>query len=290
MNNLYHHYHIAYRRSPNKRFEIIPNPPYGWCADPFLVWYCDELYIFAEIFLYKTERSGVIGYCRYDKGNWTGWQVTMDRHWHLSYPNVFVREGELYMCPECYQTGDVIIYKLENFPDKWSKVRTLASNVEYCDNTFANIDGREYMFTFRRKGNGVDGDCLLFRMDGGRLSEEYQVISSHPKGNRPAGNVIIENDKVFRVAQNNECSYGGGLVFYEIDCLVPRYEEHLIRKVDIEDINDGEWKDKYQGLHTYNRLGDFEVIDIREDVFSEEEQIAQTRVREIFVNKYRQKV
>lgn len=100
---MFKRWEIAYRRAGEEKFHLIPNPPYGWCADPFLVEYHDTIYLFAEIFLYKSERNGVIGYCTYENGRFGAWTITMDKHWHLSYPNVFVYENNLYMCPESYQ-------------------------------------------------------------------------------------------------------------------------------------------------------------------------------------------
>ena len=81
-------------------------------------------------------------------------------------------------------------------------------------------------------------------------------------------------------------AYGSGLIFYEIDSLWPDYREHEIRRVSPEDIHPG-WSERYCGVHTYNRLGDMEVIDLKEATFSAEEYEAQQRVRQVFLDKYR---
>lgn len=281
----YTHYHIAYRTNKMQQFQIIPAPIYGWTADPFLVEYEGDIFLFAEIFLYKTERNGKIGYCKFKNGKFSDWTITMDKHWHLSYPNVYVKNGKLYMCPESYQSGEVSVFELISFPDRWKKVKTYINDVEYCDSTFLQDGDNKYMFTYQRNGSGVKGNGLLCKIVDGRIADTH-IISSNPEGSRPGGNILKENGKLIRVAQNGVPSYGTGLIFYEIESMWPEYREHEIRRVGIEDVNVLQ-KDKYCGIHTYNKLGDIEVIDLKEKTFSEEEYEAQQRVRQVFLNKYR---
>ncbi|GFI63499.1 hypothetical protein IMSAG117_00914 [Lactobacillaceae bacterium] len=83
------HWKIAYRTSPEEPFKMVPNPEFAWAADPFLIKYEEKIYLFAELFLYKSERNGVIGYCEFMGDHFSEWKVTMDEHWHLSYPTAF---------------------------------------------------------------------------------------------------------------------------------------------------------------------------------------------------------
>lgn len=282
----FHHYWIAYREGGKGEFQIIEPPSYGWTADPFLVEYENEIYLFAEIFLYKTERNGKIGYCKYKDGKFGQWHISMDKHWHLSYPNVFVKNGKLYMVPESYQLEEVCLYELVSFPDKWKKVKTYINNVEYCDSTFMEYEGQQYMFTYERCPDRAEDKELLYRLEGGELAEK-QVISTNQAGARAAGNIIIDNGKYIRVAQNGVPTYGAGLIFYQIDSVWPEYREHEIKRAYARDFNRS-WDDsRYDGCHTYNRLGNLEVIDIIGVREIPEEEIASRRVHEVFLNKYR---
>ncbi|MBE6101418.1 MAG: hypothetical protein E7200_04860 [Selenomonas ruminantium] len=281
----FYHYDIAYKTADMDKFQVVKPPHYGWIADPFLVEYEGTIYLFAEVFLYKTERNGKIGYCKYENGGFSDWTITMDRHWHLSYPNVFVKDGKLYMCPESYQSSEVSTYELVAFPNQWKKVNTYINDVEYCDSTFLQDGDASYMFTFERKRNGTDGNGILCRIADGKI-DDVRVISSNPAGSRPAGNILKKCGKYIRVAQNSVPVYGTGLIFYEIDSLWPEYHEHEVRRVFVEDISP-EWKNLYCGIHTYNRLGDMTVIDLKKETFSQEEYEAQQRVRQIFIDKYR---
>ncbi|MBR5337928.1 MAG: hypothetical protein IK152_08080 [Lachnospiraceae bacterium] len=282
----FNHWDITYRNDQHSAFKVVSPPSYGWVADPFLVEYNGEIYLFAEIFLYLSERNGVIGYCKYDGNRFGEWTVTMDRHWHLSYPFVFVQDEQLYMIPESYQLGEVVLYRLIEFPDRWEKVRSLISDVEYCDSTiFGYKDGKEYMLTFERGKKSPEGCGYIFEVEKDMLTNK-QFISDSLEGTRCGGRVIRDGDKYIRIGQDCTREYGESLIFYEIDSVSPLYEEHELYRLTTKDIV-VESKKKYIGLHTYNRLGDLEVIDLKYTACSDEEKLASDRVREVFLNKYR---
>lgn len=286
INNSFNRWEVAYRIGGHGGYSIIRSPEYGWVADPFLVEYKGDIYIFAEIFLWKSERNGIIGYCKYNGRSFGEWVVSMDRHWHLSYPFVFTKDDNLFMIPESYQLGEVAVYQLIQFPDKWEKVRTLISNVEYCDSTlFQYKNGKEYMFTFERGLKSPAGRGLLYDLDTKGLVN-MRNLSDNLQGARCGGKVIIDHNRYIRVAQNCFPEYGKGLIFYEIDSIEPKYEEHEIYRMDVSDIQ-GDFNNNHIGIHTYNRLGEIEVIDLKYVVQSEEEKIASDRVREVFLNKFR---
>ncbi len=282
----FHHYDIAFRRKGEEKFKIVKPPSYGWIADPFLVEFKGELYLFAEIFLYLSERNGVIGYSKFDGEKFGDWIVTMDRHWHLSYPNVFVEKGELYMVPESYQLREVVLYKLIDFPDKWKKMHSYISDVEYVDTTFLKEnDGKEYMITFELEEPFPNGTAWIYEVKNNHLQNK-RLISKNLEGARCGGKIIKKEDKCIRVAQNCTREYGGGLLFYEIDEVDPIYREHEIYRIDPEDVI-GDFKRKYTGIHTFNSLGDIEVIDLSYVSSTVEENEASDRVHKVFVDKYR---
>ncbi len=282
----YNHWQIAYREDMNKDFKLVQNPAWAWAADPFLVEYEDRIYLFAELFLYKSERNGVIGCCKYEDGKFGEWFVTMDCHWHLSYPNVWTEEGNLYMCPETYQTGEVAVYKLEAFPDRWRKIRVLLQNGKYVDSTFMKYGNKNYLFTYRLTNSSIAGNLLLYEIfPDGTLSKE-RFISDDIGSARPGGKVIVnEEKKVVRVSQDSANGYGAGLVFSEVESVNPVYREKKLLRVGPDEII-GNWNRSFTGVHTYNRFKNMEVIDLNYLTFSFSESIAQKRVRKVFTNKY----
>ncbi len=281
---IFERWQIAYRMQGEDFFTLLQNPRWGWAADPFPIIYKGSLYIFAEIFLYKTERNGVIAYCKLENGRFSDWKVTMDRHWHISYPNVFVVNDHLYMCPETRQNGEVAVYELKDFPDKWEKVKVLLSNVQYVDTTFCKYKGESFLFTFKPVRAGSKGALCLYRIVKENLvlhMESGDTVSA-----RPGGKVIHKDGRLIRVAQDGTSGYGCGLVFSEIDAMDPVYKEHEIKRISAQEIP-GKWNKKFEGIHTYNQIEDIEVIDLKYKKFSLTEYWARKRVRRVFVNKYR---
>ncbi len=283
---IFNRWQIAYRMPGMEKYKLIPNPPWGWAADPFVIEYDGQMYLFAELFLYKTERNGVIGYCCYKDGRFTDWKVSMDRHWHLSYPNVFLYDDNIYMCPESYQLGEVVIYKLLNFPDKWEKVCTLLQNGKYADSTFLKYNNENYLFTYKHALNTTEGVLLLYKIEEGCKLSDPQIISEDISIARPGGKIIYEGDKIIRVSQDSKGGYGSGLVFSEIKSVWPQYEEKEIRRISASDI-EGDWSKKFIGIHTYNKAGMLEVIDLKYTAFSIHEYLSQKRIRKVFLNKFR---
>lgn len=281
----FEHWQIAWKTKNTSEFSVLQNPKWAWAADPFLVEYKGRLFLFAELFLYKSERNGVIGYCEFNGHGFDDWKVTMDRHWHLSYPNVWVQDEKLYMCPETYQAEEVSIYELVSFPDQWRKVYILLDDGRYVDNTFMRYEGKDYLFTYKLSGSAINGKLLLYRiMENGKLSDPICV--SEDIGNaRPGGKIIYNNNKVIRVSQDSKNGYGSGLVFSEVLNVFPVYKEKEIIRICPEDIV-GNWKRRIKGIHTYNICGDLEVIDLKYESACVEEFIARRRVRKVFTNKY----
>lgn len=275
---------IAYRFRGDRFFHLLPNPVWGWAADPFPVVFQGNIYIFAEIFLYRSERNGVIAYCRFENGQFTDWTVSMDKHWHLSYPNVFAAGDKLYMCPESYQNDEIAVYELQAFPDQWKKIKVLASNVQCVDTTFFTYQEKDYMFTFKQERGGVRGELCLYRIEEGNISLT-QTIAKDVSSARPGGNVLWKDGKAVRVSQNGDGGYGSGLVFSAIDSVEPVYEEHEVKRISAQDVQ-GDWKRTFTGIHTYNRLDDIEVIDLKYQRISLTEYLARKRVRKVFQNKY----
>lgn len=279
------HWEVAWRRMGEEKYHVIANPTWGWCADPFLVMHDGRLYLFAEIFLWKTERNGVIGYCVFDGDKWSNWTVSMDKDWHLSYPNVFSQDGKIYMCPETKRLGEVALYQLVDFPDKWKKVRVYISNVEYVDPTFLELNNNEYMIAYDNPKNiEGNGRGIICKVTETGLSN-VDVFSDDLEGSRCGGKIIYKDGKVIRVGQNCKKTYGGGLIFYEIDKVEPYYEEHEIDRINPDDIiSDSDHK--IIGVHTYNYCFGIEVIDLKYMSTSIDEYIARYRTRKIFTEKY----
>lgn len=281
----YYHWQIAYKLKSEDTYHLIPNPKYAWAADPFLVEFKGHIYLFAELFLYKSERNGVIGYCEYTEGGFSDWMISMDEHWHLSYPNVFVKDGKLLMCPETYQKNEVSIYELVDFPNNWELVKTIINNKKLVDTTFLSIDDENYMFSFEPTFKGDNGSLVIYKTDEDNRILEGKVITDDRLVARPAGNFINKDEKLYRVCQISENSYGEGINITEVESVWPEYKEKIVKTIYPSDIKIDSSK-KFEGIHTYNSLGDLEVIDLKFYNPSLTEYFASRRTKKVFTNKY----
>lgn len=94
---------IAYRKRGAKllledstaAFHIIKNTWRYWCADPHLFENEGRTYVFAELYD-RVLRRGVIGCCEITDNGYTPWKIVLKMPWHLSYPHIFKKDGDIY--------------------------------------------------------------------------------------------------------------------------------------------------------------------------------------------------
>ena len=92
-------WNVAYRKKGQKEYKVIKNHFTSWSADPFVFEYNNEVYIFAEIFNLSRYR-GCIGYTKLVDGKFTKWKEVIVEDYHLSFPNIQVEDGNIYIYPE----------------------------------------------------------------------------------------------------------------------------------------------------------------------------------------------
>jgi len=238
-------------------FTFNAAPARHFWADPCLAEHEGVRYVFFEDYSADTG-SGVIGVARVDEqGHMVEPRQVLGRPYHLSYPHVFGHAGEWYMIPESSAAGVIELYRAVRFPDEWVRVQTLLE-IAGLDTTVFEHGGRWWMFTTPYIGQHHASVTLLFMADapeGPWIQHPCSPISSDVRVARSAGPVIREGARLLRVSQNCGGSYGRNVVFSEIVELTPNgYRERPVteafspRSADI-------------GMHTYGRLGTWEVID-----------------------------
>ena len=266
-------YFVAYKTTDEAIYHIIPNAINTWVADPFLFEYEGETYIFGEIWKYSLGKNGrgTIGFCKFNDEGPTEWKVIIKEKYHLSFPNIFRVGSDIFLCPESGDIGKVYLYRAVDFPYKWERADCIYDDGDkLVDTVFWNNDGRRFGFTYcveDKFGNKKD-ELRGFEIVGGKMCFESfkNPISIDKSVARCAGKVIYEADKMIRVSQDCERSYGRGLIFSEF-YYKEKYMEHVIRTLYPNDLRVNK-KKKIIGTHTYNRLGKYEVIDIRTVDFS----------------------
>ena len=244
-------------------FKTIPNGFTYWVADPFPFEKDGKLYIFGEMYDYLSLK-GSIAYTVMKEKGFTKWKKIIEEPFHLSFPNIFMYNGELYMCPEARQSGELYLYKCIDFPEKWKKDMVLIKNTNCSDTIFYKKDNKNYALT-----------CEWNRLDDHHMnliSFEKDRIFFAPKDNsksvdnslsRPAGKIFWDEkiNKHVAVFQNCKELYGSGLVFKEFDLNFPNYEEKEIDRYNPSDIKCNINR-KFDGVHTFNMSENYLVIDV----------------------------
>lgn len=245
-------------------FVSLPNSWRYWRADPFLLEMDGKTFLFAELFD-RMQLRGVIGCCELNDQGAGKWHVVLDEPFHLSYPFVF-RQGEhVYMIPESFQAGEIMLYRATDFPLKWERVREIA-DISAVDSTVVNGEYERYLITMEvRQGNDR---LVMWKLDDPESATERQILSDENDHQvRPAGQSFYWGDKKIRPAQDCSEGYGYALNFYEIEKLSDtEYQEKLIRKILPGDIRI-QGGVRPEGVHTYNASSEYEVIDYKEYEF-----------------------
>jgi len=188
-------------------FYLIKNPWWGWTADPFIIEEDGRTYIFAEVFSYFTDR-GYLGYSEVIQGETQSWKVILKEKYHLSFPNIFKKGNDFFICPESYEDKTIHFYKAVSFPDKWGYDHTLVEGKECVDTVYYQKDNNQYGFT------NIHRSLHLFKIDQDKavFSTENPVVETL-QSSRPGGNVVSTKEGDYRVSQVYGQSYGEGVIF-----------------------------------------------------------------------------
>ena len=248
---------VGYREIGTNGYTIIPVKK-GWIADPFLFEYKGEHYLFVE---YVNGKKGEIAYFKFIDRKPVFQKVIISESYHLSYPCIFMHEGDVYMIPESADHHSIDLYKAEVFPDKWTKVCQLEKGI-YFDTTFVSHHGKEYLFSYRPKKGCFE--LVLFSLDiVNHKIEQIGKIQYKENIGRPAGMLYEEDQKLIRPAQDCSRKYGENLLFYYVNGLDNGRLAENYKCI----VSANETDSRYQRIHTYNRDSAYETVDFFKEKF-----------------------
>lgn len=243
-------------------FTVVPNSKRYWTADPFLFEKDGTLYLFFEAFdIFK--RKGLLGYRTVEKGHFGEIHIFYEHSSHLSFPFIYEENGDIYVIPESAKSGELFRLTCTHFPDKWEKERVLLKDA-VVDTVRYVSKGKEYFISEKViEPNVFDRVDLYYMQNGTLVPSEKNPVKLDASNARGAGAVTEINGKRIRPSQDCGTSYGERLNINELIAVSEDgMEESLIDTFTFRDIplNDNI---KIDGIHTYNRLGNVEVIDLR---------------------------
>ena len=268
------HWRIGYRETaehddgpaaglawPSAEYHWLAVEGRGYFADPFLFQHNGETHLFCEEFP-DAAGKGIISATVLRPGEIPAPpKPVLERPYHLSYPFVFEHGGAIWMIPETSANRAVELYRAAEFPRRWVFEKTLLSGICAADATLFEHDGLLWIMAATADHGGSSWDCLsLFHasaLTGPWHAHPLNPVLIDASAARPGGHVIRQAGGLLRVAQDCSAGYGAALSLCRIDRLDPENfaQTTLARLAPLAAWN-------AHGVHTLNRAGGFEVIDV----------------------------
>ena len=260
---LAYHFGTSGALTPTNDTRLVVPPPDRYWADPHVAIVSGDYHVFFEEFVFS-EGKGHIATMRLGKaGPQDVSRVALSVEHHLSYPFTFEFEGDWYMIPECAQSGRIDLHRADDFPLRWTPVKTLMDAVSAVDTTLVEHEGRWWLFATIRKLSGTTPVSNLYLFSAGSpLSQEWEPhplnpIVSGSAGARCAGGFIRNGDRLVRPAQDARSSYGSGIQLSEIVRMTRN--EYRERPAGALEPNRSSG---FIGLHTLTKRGDLTMVDL----------------------------
>jgi hypothetical protein len=263
------HWRMAVRRSAEPLykqstpsiagFDWIESPRGRFWADPFLVQEAGQTWLLFEDYIYAAKR-GVLACGRLESGKLVDVRTILERPYHLSYPYVFKHQQAIWMVPETGESGQIQLYRARKFPDDWV-LDSVLLDIPASDSSLFEHEGRWYMFVSPTIVNGGVSTTLLFHapsLHGPWKLHPAGAISNDVRWARCGGTVFQEHGNWFRVSQDCSNSYGYSVSFNRFKLTATTYEEAPVNVLEPDPKQFGIF-----GVHTFNRVGDWEAIDGR---------------------------
>jgi hypothetical protein len=240
---------------------IFPPPGTYW-ADPHVVEYAGRVHVFFEEFIYAEQKGRISTLTLDSTDRPSPSSVALETDSHLSYPDVFVHNGRLFMIPEGASSGRVDLYECGGDSSAWSFCRTLLPDTPLVDASIVEWNGRWWLFGSLKKPAGLRTAelLLLFSADdpvtGSWREHRQSPLLADVTDARPAGAPWRGGSSLYRLAQDGARGYGSGIVVNEVSRLDEAgYEERRVAMLRPT------WARGLCGVHTLNRAGDVVVMD-----------------------------
>lgn len=243
------------------KFKIIRPPADRFWADPFPLEHEGRYFIFYEEYLHAEQR-GRIGVLEVDPKTGPGApQVALERPHHLSFPHVFVHDGEIYMVPETEAARRIELYRCTRVPNQWVLEQVLLEDIRAVDPVLFRAQDRWWMFASVRENGAPTWDevSLFYANDlrGPWTPHPNNPVRSDVRSSRPAGRVFQRDGVLYRPAQDGSIRYGYGMAIHRIDYLgTDDYRESEAARIAPR------WDPEVIGTHTLNAAGRLTVTDV----------------------------
>ncbi|OBZ95907.1 hypothetical protein ADU59_10850 [Pararhizobium polonicum] len=241
-------------------WSVLPDSGDRFYADPFPFQWQGRSFVFVEDYVHAVGKAVISVVPFNSDGTPQEPRVVLEEPHHLSYPQVFERDGAIWMLPEASSSGKLTLYRAVGFPDRWVAESVLIEG-EISDATLLDHEGRLWLFATNRDGYGSTSDTLVVfyapALIGPWKPHPLNPILIDRRMARPGGAFFRDREgRIFLPVQDGTLGYGGGLGLCELQTL----DMQTVRLSQPRPIvADGDWP--YPRIHTLNHSGGLEVID-----------------------------
>jgi hypothetical protein len=236
---------------------------FAFIADPFALWHDGKLHVLAELFDYRT-KHGVIQYYSFGADlALEGQGTALSSAVHLSYPFLVRDDGAIYMVPEAYRGGRVLLYRARRFPAEWEPVAEILDEPA-VDPTLIRHGGLWWMFYSRARIRGAAEDELhaayAERIGGPWRRHPLNPIRSAADSARPGGTPFVSGGVLYLPTQDSRNAYGEAVTIVRIEELTPAAAQlEAVGRIAPETLGLG----GFQGLHTLSACDGVTLFDVK---------------------------
>lgn len=239
-------------------FDVLEPTLHRWYADSFPFVENGREYIFVEIMDDNNGEKGTIGVI--DLQDNKGFVEIINEPFHMSFPNVFKYKNNIYMMPETSESNQLRLYKSEKFPYKWKLQSVLYDGIAVVDTVFVKTEEDNVIYAIGQKI--PEKNNVMFKIDTNTWKAKLVPLIGDYVDKRPAGNFIQYKDGIYHALQECGRVYGEYLHLCKLDY----FDGEMFRETEIGTYTVANMtinsKRKYRRVHTLNRMGNLEVIDL----------------------------
>ena len=245
---------------------LYPSSRNRYLADPCVLERDSQIFVFCEEYQNKTGR-GIVAAFQISEAGATPPKPMIQEPYHLSYPQIFEHDGDVFCIPESSKIGKVRLYRAIEFPNRWQCVQTLLDGFAASDSTIVKFNGKWWLFCTSSEMllRGHNSVLYIWHADdlfGAWTPHVRNPVKIDARSSRPAGALFIHDGRLYRPAQDCSRSYGELIRINRIDVLT----ENDFRETPVGIIRAP--LGKYdQCIHTISSTGDWCVVDACRHVF-----------------------
>ncbi len=234
-NNPFHFNELQGWINPLFRAENVTDVPAKFVADPFLIKEDETYNLFFEVYNNDTKQGDLAVATSTNTWTWNYEKVVIDEPFHLSYPYVFKADDGYYLIPESFEDNSIRLYRSDDFPTRWSYVKTLVKGRDYVDNSIVYYNNQWWLFS------SVTSNDMLYLHYADSLTGPWKehplspIVSGDVHKARPSGRLLVYEGRLYRFTMDIDPPVGTHQVMaYEIVEITPtRYSEKLAQDAPV---------------------------------------------------------